>query len=117
MTSLFLGLEIDPSAFLGKDPLPALVLPSRSEQAFHPPHSLTPIQSLCLGLPPPMLIRTVTRFALFALLLFCVGCNKESQAIVFIALHPTNADILYVATNDSVYKSRDGGQLWERTPG
>ena len=43
-----------------------------------------------------------------------IGCNKESQAIVSIALHPTNADILYVATNDAVYKSRDGGQLWER---
>ena len=44
------------------------------------------------------------------------GCEKESQAIVSIALHPTNASILYVATNDAVYKSRDGGQLWERFP-
>jgi len=44
------------------------------------------------------------------------GCEKESQAIVSIALHPTNANILYVATNDAVYKSRDGGQLWERFP-
>ena len=37
------------------------------------------------------------------------GCEKESQAIVSIALHPTNANILYVATNDAVYKSRDEG--------
>ena len=44
------------------------------------------------------------------------GCEMESQAIVSIALHPTNASILYVATNDAVYKSRDGGQLWERFP-
>ena len=44
------------------------------------------------------------------------GCEKESQAIVSIALNPTNANILYVATNDAVYKSRDGGQLWERFP-
>jgi photosystem II stability/assembly factor-like uncharacterized protein len=44
------------------------------------------------------------------------GCEKESQAIVSIAVHPTNANILYVATNDAVYKSRDGGQLWERFP-
>ena len=29
--------------------------------------------------------------------------------MVSIALHPTNANILYVATNDAVYKSRDGG--------
>ncbi len=44
------------------------------------------------------------------------GCQKESEAIVSIALHPTNASILYVATNDAVYKSRDEGQLWERFP-
>ena len=44
------------------------------------------------------------------------GCQKESEAIVSIALNPTNANILYVATNDAVYKSRDGGQLWERFP-
>ncbi|NJL18390.1 MAG: hypothetical protein HC938_15715 [Nitrospira sp.] len=42
------------------------------------------------------------------MLLFCLGCQKESEAIVSIALHPTNAEILYVATNDAVYKSRDG---------
>ena len=67
----------------------------------------------------PMLIRTASQFAQLAsliLVLFCVGCKKESEAIVSIALHPTNADILYVATNDAVYKSRDGGQLWERFP-
>ncbi|TKS58970.1 MAG: hypothetical protein EWM72_02622 [Nitrospira sp.] len=45
------------------------------------------------------------------------GCEKESEAIVSIALHPTNANILYVATNDAVYKSRDAGVSWERFPG
>jgi photosystem II stability/assembly factor-like uncharacterized protein len=50
---------------------------------------------------------------LFAL----AGCQRESEAIVSIALHPTNTNILYVATNDAVYKSRDGGQSWERFPG
>jgi photosystem II stability/assembly factor-like uncharacterized protein len=44
------------------------------------------------------------------------GCQKESESIVSIALHPTNANILYVATNDAVYKSRDGGGTWERFP-
>jgi len=44
------------------------------------------------------------------------GCEKESQAIVSIALHPTNTNILYVATNDAVYKSRDAGATWERFP-
>ena len=60
----------------------------------------------------PVLIRTASRLAQLAslmLVLLCVGCNKESEAIVSIAVHPMNADILYVATNDAVYKSRDGG--------
>ncbi len=50
--------------------------------------------------------------------LFCLSilpaCGKKSDTIVSIALHPANADILYVATNESVYKSRDGGATWER---
>jgi photosystem II stability/assembly factor-like uncharacterized protein len=50
------------------------------------------------------------------LLLVCLGCQKGSESIVAIALHPTNANILYVATNDAVYKSRDGGGTWERFP-
>ena len=44
------------------------------------------------------------------------GCQKDSEAIVSIALHPTNPKILYVATNDAVYKSRDGGDSWENFP-
>ena len=44
------------------------------------------------------------------------GCQKESESVVSIALHPTNANILYVATNDAVYKSRDGGGTWEKFP-
>lgn len=50
---------------------------------------------------------------------FCLagtGCQRESESIVSIALHPTNANILYVATNDAVYKSRDAGTSWERFP-
>lgn len=53
---------------------------------------------------------------LLSLFLVCLGCQKESESIVSIALHPTNANILYVATNDAVYKSRDGGGTWERFP-
>lgn len=61
-------------------------------------------------------LRTVLSLSLFSLLLFTLGCQKESESIVSIALHPTNANILYVATNDAVYKSRDGGGTWERFP-
>ncbi|NGZ98258.1 MAG: hypothetical protein CV089_19395 [Nitrospira sp. WS110] len=55
-------------------------------------------------------------FALLLIGLGVTGCQKESESIVSIALHPTNANILYVATNDAVYKSRDGGETWERFP-
>jgi photosystem II stability/assembly factor-like uncharacterized protein len=54
--------------------------------------------------------------ALLILLCVCSGCQKDSEAVVSIALHPTNSKILYVATNDAVYKSRDGGESWEKFP-
>jgi len=39
------------------------------------------------------------------------GCNR-SDPIVVILLHPKNPDIIYIATNDYIYKTRDGGQTW-----
>jgi len=39
------------------------------------------------------------------------GCDR-SDPIVLIQLHPTNPDIMYVATNDYIYKTRDRGQTW-----
>lgn len=43
--------------------------------------------------------------------LFLGGCGG-GDPIVVIQLHPTNPDILYIATNDYIYKSRDGGKTW-----
>lgn len=63
-----------------------------------------------------MRLHAVLISALLALPVTILGCQKESESIVSIALHPTNANILYVATNDAVYKSRDGGGTWERFP-
>ncbi len=40
-----------------------------------------------------------------------VGCNR-SDPIVVLQLHPKNPDIIYIATNDYIYKTRDGGQTW-----
>jgi len=40
-----------------------------------------------------------------------LGCGR-SDPIVVIQLHPKNPDIIYVATNDYIYKTRDGGQSW-----
>jgi photosystem II stability/assembly factor-like uncharacterized protein len=50
---------------------------------------------------------------IWLLLLVCslFGCNR-SDAIVVIQLHPKNPDIIYVATNDYIYKTRDGGKTW-----
>ncbi len=57
-----------------------------------------------------------SRLAAIVLMLWLSGCQKDSEAIVSIALHPSNPKILYVATNDAVYKSRDGGDSWEKFP-
>jgi photosystem II stability/assembly factor-like uncharacterized protein len=53
--------------------------------------------------------------ALAIVLCACLGLSAcgRSDAIVVIAIHPSNANILYVATNDYIYKTRDGGQTWE----
>lgn len=62
------------------------------------------------------LLRPFLLLASLALLIPSLGCQKDSESVVSIALHPTNANILYVATNDAVYKSRDGGGSWEKFP-
>lgn len=49
--------------------------------------------------------------ALLFVLTSLAGCNR-SDPIVVIQLHPKNPDIIYVATNDYIYKTRDGGQTW-----
>ena len=41
-----------------------------------------------------------------------LGCGS-SDPVVEIALHPTKPHILYIATNDYIYKTRDGGEVWE----
>jgi photosystem II stability/assembly factor-like uncharacterized protein len=57
--------------------------------------------------------RSTQQFLTLLLLitLFIGGCGG-SDPIVVIQLHPTNPDILYIATNDYIYKSRDGGKTW-----
>lgn len=50
--------------------------------------------------------------------LLCLGaCGERRDAIVVIALHPSNPNILYVATNDYIYKTRDEGRTWEKISG
>ncbi len=65
---------------------------------------------LCRG--ADRLIRPFLSLCLLAVSLVAgTGCNR-SDPIVVIALHPTNPNILYVATNDYIYKTRDGGETW-----
>lgn len=49
--------------------------------------------------------------AAFVLAATLFGCNR-SDPIVVIQLHPNNPNIMYVATNDYIYKTRDGGRTW-----
>ena len=45
-----------------------------------------------------------------------LACGSRESAVVSIALHPSNPNIVYVATNDAVHKTRDGGATWEQFP-
>ena len=49
---------------------------------------------------------------LVAVLLITANCGRQSDTIVAIAPHPRNPDIAYVATNESLYKTRNGGTTW-----
>ncbi|MGD9852646.1 MAG: WD40/YVTN/BNR-like repeat-containing protein [Nitrospirales bacterium] len=48
------------------------------------------------------------------LILGLLGCGSRSDTVVSIALHPTKPNILYVATDEAVYKSSDTGATWQR---
>ncbi len=43
------------------------------------------------------------------------SCVPGGETIVVIATHPKNPKILYVASNNAMYKTRDGGDTWEKT--
>jgi photosystem II stability/assembly factor-like uncharacterized protein len=55
----------------------------------------------------------MTRLFIWVLFLaWSLGGCSGSDPIVVIELHPTNPDIIYIATNDYIYKTRDGGKTW-----
>lgn len=58
-----------------------------------------------------MIIGTPLFWLAVAACMMLGGCGK-SEVVVEIALHPTNPKILYLATNDYIYKSRDEGKTW-----
>lgn len=63
------------------------------------------------------LSRAILRRSAFLIGLFLVACGTREAAVVSIALHPSNPNIVYVATNEAVHKTRDGGATWEQFPG
>jgi photosystem II stability/assembly factor-like uncharacterized protein len=63
-----------------------------------------------------MLLRSIQVCLLLSALLLAFGCDRPSESVVSIAVHPTKPSILYVATNDAVFKSRDNGGSWSRMP-
>jgi len=60
------------------------------------------------------MVLVVRLLALVGLVLSAVACSGKSDTIVAIAPHPRNPDIMYVATNESLYKTRDGGHTWSK---
>ncbi len=72
---------------------------------------------------PPSLFRTFhfpfsTCICLItAIVLQFAACGQRSDTIVSIALHPTKSNIIYVATDEAVYKSSDTGETWTRFAG
>ena len=51
------------------------------------------------------------------LLIELMACGQRSDTIVSIALHPSKPNIVYVATDEAVYKSSDTGATWTRFAG
>ena len=57
---------------------------------------------------------TLTRLP--SILVFCLilsACGGCGEPVVEIALHPTKPNLLYLATNDYIYKTRDAGKTWK----
>jgi hypothetical protein len=52
-------------------------------------------------------LRALATLALVSILISLLGCQKESESVVSIALHTTNANILYLATT-TIYAGCDG---------
>jgi photosystem II stability/assembly factor-like uncharacterized protein len=55
-------------------------------------------------------LRTIVGIVLLG---FCLpGCSGKSNIVTSIAINPEHPGILFIATNDSIYKTRDDGATW-----
>ena len=55
--------------------------------------------------------------AIVVMVSFFAACGQRSDTVVAIELHPTKPNILYIATDEAVYKSSDTGATWKRLNG
>jgi len=60
----------------------------------------------------PLLILRVHLLSALVLLTL-TACGGSGEAVVEVALHPTKPNILYIATNDYIFKTRDEGKTWK----
>jgi photosystem II stability/assembly factor-like uncharacterized protein len=61
--------------------------------------------------------RVILVSVLFVWVVAVTACSSRDDAVVVIALHPKKPNILYIATNEYIYKSRDTGKTWENISG
>ena len=66
-------------------------------------------ETLFIAIP---IIKRLGLWLCWGLVLISTACGR-SDPVVEIALHPKKSNILYIATNDYIYKTRDGGKTWE----
>ena len=61
-------------------------------------------------------MKTVIRYAVvFSMVMGLLpGCTQRSDRVVAVVIHPAKSKLVYAATEEAVYKTRDGGQSWTR---
>ncbi len=60
-------------------------------------------------------MKTVVQHAVVLLMMVgLLGCTQRSDRVVAVAVHPAKPKLVYVATEEAVYKTRDGGHTWQR---
>jgi hypothetical protein len=57
-------------------------------------------------------LKSVVLCGVFLACLFILSCSRGGVSVVAIAINPTNPNVVYIATNDAIYKTRDGGGSW-----
>jgi photosystem II stability/assembly factor-like uncharacterized protein len=60
--------------------------------------------------PWPGLLSAIVGISLLGF--FLSGCSGKSNFVTAIAINPEHPSVLFIATNDSVYKTRDDGATW-----